>query len=548
MKRYVTLYVMPLLLATLCMGCGGHDHMRQLERLEAQLDTAPYVVRLALDSIPLASLSDEERALYAILRTQADYKCYVPLTTDTLIRHATDYYNRNRKSYRAAMAWYSLGCVYTELKDDAAAVEAYLQAQSLFPDTTVLYYQLCYQNLGQHYINKKMPDEALAAYTAYHNATEGYAHLYADLRLAQAYIYNEQPEQAREILENLLQHRDEIDKQSLGTILFDLGKIEYVFSKDYDKSEVYFDQLIALCDVGNTDGVYWFKGRVSESRGDFDAAKNHYEKAMQTYDEVYLQYNCARSLLYLTIDSVAQPDLYGYIKRFEQMGDSINRIERRSEIDEIRTAHAMELHQRELRDAHRKFMYHAALIAVCILATITIVTLYIEQRRKQHYLHLRQELQRNQARIYKMYQSIEENGDSSPHSREEVLTLYRNSLNASIALFNKSACAANLQRLNKLRNKDVSSISVKDREELYETLDENFITFITYLRYEADKYSQAKLSTVNIHLILLLAMGYSTGVIRECLAAATDNVVTQQKKRVLSKFPNDILDLLYNNS
>ena len=41
-----------LLLATLCMGCGGHGHMRQLERLEAQLDTAPDAVRLALDSIP----------------------------------------------------------------------------------------------------------------------------------------------------------------------------------------------------------------------------------------------------------------------------------------------------------------------------------------------------------------------------------------------------------------------------------------------------------------------------------------------------------------
>lgn len=61
MKHRIALYL--LLVATLCMGCGGHGHMRQLERLEAQLDTAPDVVRLALDSIPLASLSDEARAL-----------------------------------------------------------------------------------------------------------------------------------------------------------------------------------------------------------------------------------------------------------------------------------------------------------------------------------------------------------------------------------------------------------------------------------------------------------------------------------------------------
>ena len=76
--------------------------MRQLEQLEAQLDAAPDAVHLALDSIPLATLRGEARALYAILRTQADYKCYIPLTTDSLIRYATTYYNRSRKSYRAS--------------------------------------------------------------------------------------------------------------------------------------------------------------------------------------------------------------------------------------------------------------------------------------------------------------------------------------------------------------------------------------------------------------------------------------------------------------
>ncbi len=534
-----------LVVVTLCMGCGGRIGMRQLQELEAQLDSVPHLVRQGLDSIPFASLDDEERALYAILRTQADYKCYVPLTTDTLIRYATDYYNTDRKNYRAAMAWYSLGCVNTELGDDAGAVEAYLQAQSLFPDTTVRYYRLCYQNLGQHYLNKDMTDEALAVYTAYHNIAEGYDLLYADIGLAQAYIYNEQPEQAREILENLLQRCAEMDTLSLETILFDLGKIEYTFFKDYDKAEAYFDQLVALYGSDKFNATHWFKGDIAESRGHYDTAKHYYQKAMQGYDEVYLQYNCARSLLYLTLDSTAQPELYGYIKRFEEMGDSIKRIERRSEIDDIRTAHAMELHQRELSDHHRRFMHRTTLIVVCLLAAITIGMLLIERRRKQHYLRLQKELQRNQAKIYKMYESIEENGNSSPHSREEILAIYRDSLNASIALFNKSACAKRLQGLNKLRNKDVGHISIKEREELYKTLDENFITVITYLRDEADKYSQAKLSSLNVYLILLLAMGYSTGVIRECLAVSADNAVTQQKKRVLSRLPDDILHMLF---
>ena len=533
-----------LLLATLCMGCGGRNRMRQLQALEAQIDSVPHLVRQGLDSIPFATLRGEARALYAILRTQADYKCYVPLTTDTLIRYATDYYNTNRKNYRAAMAWYSLGCVYSDMKDDASAVEAYLQAQSLFPDTTVLYYQLCYQNNGRHYLRRNMPDEALEAYVAYHNVAEGYDHLYADIGLARAYIQKRQPNQAREILENLLLDSENIDALSLETILFELGKIEYTFSKDYDKADTYFNQLITLY-PDKIDATYWFKGRIAESRENSDTARYYYELAMQGYDEVYLQYNCARSLLYLTLDSTAQPELYGYIKRFEEMGDSIKRIERRSEIDDIRTAHAMEMHQRELSDHHRRFMHRTTLIVVCLLAAITIGVLLIERRRKQHYLRLQKELQRNQAKLYKINESIEENGNSSPHSREEILAIYRDSLNASIALFNKSACAKRLQGLNKLRNKDVGHISIKEREELYKTLDENFITVITYLRDEADKYSQAKLSSLNIYLILLLAMGYSTGVIRECLAVSADNAVTQQKKRVLSRLPDDILHMLF---
>ena len=520
--------------------------MRQLELLETQLDSMPDTVRLALDSISFASLDTEEQALYAILRTQADYKCYVPLTTDTLIRYATDFYTGNKKNYRAAMAWYSLGCVYTELKDDASAVEAYLQAQSLFPDTTVLYYQLCYQNLGRHYLNKNMADEALKAHMSYHNATEGYDHLYADIGLAKAYIYKRMPQQAKEILENLLQYREEIDTLSVETILLELGKIAHTFDKDYDKADEYFNQLITLYNVKEEDPTYWFKGDIAELRGHSDSARYYYEIAMQGYDDVYLQYNCARSLLYLTIDSTIQPKLYGYIKRFEQMSDSINRIEQRAEIDEIHTAHAIELQQRELAERHRRFIYNIVLGVVCLFATITIVILYIEQRRKLHYLHLRKELQRNQTQIYRINESIEGNGANSPHSREEILLLYRNSLNASIALFNKSASFASLQKLNKLRNKDVGAISVKEREKLYATLDENFITVIIYLRDEANKYSQAKLSSANIYLILLLAMGYSTGVIRACLASATDNVVTQQKKRVLSKLPDDILGILTN--
>lgn len=519
--------------------------MHQLEQLETQLDSMPNTVRLALDSIPFASLNDEEQALYAILRTQADYKCYHPLTTDTLIRYATDYYHKNRKSYRAAMAWYSLGCVYTELNDDASAVEAYLQAQSLFPDTTVRYHRLCYQNLGQHYLNKKMVDEALNAYQAYHHVAEGYAHLYADLGLAQAYAHKRKPEQAREILESLLEVSEELDTLCLGTVLFELGKIEYTFLRDFDKAEGYFNQLITLYNGIEVDGAYWFKGSIAEHYGHNEAAKRYYEKAMQGYDEVYLQYNCARSLLYLTLDSAAHPEYYSYLKCFEQMSDSINRIERRSEIDDIRTAHAMELQQRDLSERHRRFIYHAALIIVCLLAAIAIGSLLIERHRKQYYLRLQQELQDNQVRIYKMYESIEEKRDNGSLTREQILALYRDNISKCVVLFNSNSWANRLQHLSGLRSKDVPAFTIKEREQLTEVLERCFVNVITNLRDEAAKQS-TRLSSEDIHLCLLLSLGYSTGVIRECLAASSDDVIRKRRVRLVGKLSEDILQLLRN--
>lgn len=44
-------------------------------------------------------------ALYAMLKTQIDYKQYRDIPNDSLIRIATDYYGTKYKDYHAAMAW-----------------------------------------------------------------------------------------------------------------------------------------------------------------------------------------------------------------------------------------------------------------------------------------------------------------------------------------------------------------------------------------------------------------------------------------------------------
>lgn len=128
---------------------------RDLKAVERTMETDPAVADSLLCEIPIPA-HGRSRALYALLKTQIDYKMYRDADSDSLIRVATDYYGRKYKGYHAAMAWYSLGCISAELGNDSTAADAYLSALSLFPDTLVRYYALAEQNLSYIYLEHNM--------------------------------------------------------------------------------------------------------------------------------------------------------------------------------------------------------------------------------------------------------------------------------------------------------------------------------------------------------------------------------------------------------
>ncbi|MBO7266666.1 MAG: hypothetical protein J6V12_02755 [Bacteroidaceae bacterium] len=82
MKLRIALYL--FLLVTLCMGCGGHGRMRQLEQLEARMNDAPDSVLTVLTAIDMPRWG-EARALYALLTVQAQDKSGLDVADDSLI-------------------------------------------------------------------------------------------------------------------------------------------------------------------------------------------------------------------------------------------------------------------------------------------------------------------------------------------------------------------------------------------------------------------------------------------------------------------------------
>ena len=110
----ITALLITLALIVSMVSCAPPAERDRLRRAEALMESDAKAASAALDSIRPTALRGEARARYALLRTQADYKNYVPLTTDSLALIATEYYGLpHNKDYHAAMAWYCLGTCYS---------------------------------------------------------------------------------------------------------------------------------------------------------------------------------------------------------------------------------------------------------------------------------------------------------------------------------------------------------------------------------------------------------------------------------------------------
>jgi len=151
MKLRTVIYA--LLLATLCMGCGGRLSMRELERLEARMNDAPDSVLAVLTATDMPRWG-ERRALYALLTVQAQDKNGLDVADDSLIRVATRYYDRKGLPLRRLQAFYYHGRVHANAGLHHEAMTAYTRAKDFVPEVDAPYpVGLLYAQMGVLYGN-----------------------------------------------------------------------------------------------------------------------------------------------------------------------------------------------------------------------------------------------------------------------------------------------------------------------------------------------------------------------------------------------------------
>ncbi|MCR5140131.1 MAG: hypothetical protein K6B45_08225 [Bacteroidaceae bacterium] len=455
MKKSKRIFLLKMaLLVMVAVGlssCRHADVHDALLRAEALMETDPHAARAVLDSIASPNLnrlftplnppviggqkplkgraSDSsglpsfrrgkgEAALFALLKTQADYKCDIPLTSDSLPLIATDYYGTKRKSQRAALAQHYLGCTYIEMHRDLDAIEAQLRATTLFPDTTNKYFAHSLLHLGCLYSRHYMVDSAWVAFERYRRTescnSDSANVSYADYYMGTVAFYKDNDEFTDSLFQSVLSNKKTNNNIRFNTY-FQLAKLRFYHQHDIEGALAYLNKL------GNRFGED--NGALLTLRADILAQQRQpatsyelYKKALRNSSDIYVQ-----CMSYEGLASVApllnKPDSTRFfIDQYKGLLDSIYTMNKQREITEIKDKHIVDLHDQRQKARNMRWR----LWGVVLLSAFIITLLLIERKRKNERLRFEQELNAIKQRQIdqKVNDEEEQNGEETNPAEE----------------------------------------------------------------------------------------------------------------------------------
>lgn len=151
-----------LLLGMVCLSsCNYSRNNRLLDCAEVCMktnaDSARYLL-MQLDSV----LTEEQQARYALLWTQAQHKCHIPLEEDSLINMAVDYYGRIGKRHLLAKALLYKGLLHKQHGQVQAATIAFVSSEQAFEGVEDNQYKaLLFNHYASLLTRQNLFDEAL---------------------------------------------------------------------------------------------------------------------------------------------------------------------------------------------------------------------------------------------------------------------------------------------------------------------------------------------------------------------------------------------------
>ena len=335
------LFILTILLLLACTACDRSarhvtEHLSQAEEL---IWTTPDSALHILESISTSRhLTGKEQADYALLLSLAQYRCYIPVSSDSLINLAIEYYKDKNDADKKGAAFYVKGCILEEYtKDIPNALLAYKEAEMCIPDMNEKrYVARIYSSLG--YINKKSfhfepaKEYYQKAVQANIDGKDTVAYASNLLNLSTLYYTLHQADSANRCINTLIDIADSLNDLDLQVKIYNNIANRKIFEKNYAEAEKYLIHAIRLSSPHFPDKLSLGLANLYAYTGQKEKADSLFTHLLSCPD-LLVRSNSYLDLLNYFLAS--HPQEHSYLNHYIALTDSIYKENRAEEVGKI---------------------------------------------------------------------------------------------------------------------------------------------------------------------------------------------------------------------
>ena len=369
------LFILTILLLLACTACdrSAHHVTEHLSQAEELIWTAPDSALHLLESISASRhLTGKEQADYALLLSLAQYRCYIPVSSDSLINLAIEYYKDKNDADKKGAAFYVKGCILEEYtKDIPNALLAYKEAEMCIPDMNEKrYVARIYSSLG--YINKKSfhfepaKEYYQKAVQANIDGKDTVAYASNLLNLSTLYYTLHQADSANRCINTLIDIADSLNDLDLQVKIYNNIANRKIFEKNYAEAEKYLIHAIRLSSPHFPDKLSLGLANLYAYTGQKEKADSLFTHLLSCPD-LLVRSNSYLDLLNYFLAS--HPQEHSYLNHYIALTDSIYKENRAEEVGKIQQKYDNEVLARTNDQLYFKWILTSVVGSlICIIA------------------------------------------------------------------------------------------------------------------------------------------------------------------------------------
>ena len=541
-KRYLLLFfsllvsVGSILMSVSLSSCSSSVKSPLLLSADSLMEIYPDSALSILESISSPQkLPRADRALYALLLTQARHKNYIALGDDSLIKTAVEYYGDKKKSVRAAKAHYYWGATYLEKGYTSFAVDEYLTAIRLMPVRDE-FLAMIYDNLADCYEKDELFDIAIDAYREAYQILKGGSQQTYPLRgIARMCLLQNKKDSALFYYHQALDCAlAEQDSSLIGALYHDLA-MAYNEKKDYIQADKYVSKAIAV-QGQDAVNVCLSKAQIMLNLNKLDSASYFFRKNIDQLD-IYGRAVCYDGMYQIAKKRGEWKTATENIDAYKVLYDSIQFMTDNEELNRLMDKHQLEEHKRLLSE-HTKTLIFSLVTAFFLLMVVCVFYfMWNDRKRKKHYIALQHEL--TQKRVDTMLLKEEEVSESNKEDLNKKRSeLTERQIQLCISVLKTTDCYDQLEALERATHKQLLMMRSL-RKGIRSEISNAFVDVMMNLK---ERYPA--LTGDDIFYCVLSLLCCSKTVMMELMDATSDALKTR-KNRIKNKMDAQIFDRVF---